>query len=157
MPSLTTFTQIRLCGTEWMSIGAAAVPVLEDVGSAVSQLPIAHSGFCNINHEGYASSKNADKSCSDPSLARVEARQQSISQASARMNGSQAEGIFDLRSSSAMIFVRIRHLTLPDHGASQLWYSHYKAVFRRWEWTIELAPPCSSWKRVLSGRPLLAV
>lgn len=71
-----------------MAFGAAAVPVLKDVGSAVSQFPIAHGGFCYVNHEGNAGGQDTDDSRSNPSLTRVEGRQESCSHTlRARANG----------------------------------------------------------------------
>lgn len=64
-----------------MAFGAAAVPILKNVGGAVSQFPIAHGGFCDIDHEGDAGSQNADDSRGDPSLAGVEGRPKSRSDA----------------------------------------------------------------------------
>ena len=89
MPVLTAFTEVCVEGPERMPEGAAAVPVLEDVGSAISQLPVAHGGFCYIDHKGNASSQNANDGRSNPSLAGIEIGPESRSHAlTARPNGS---------------------------------------------------------------------
>ena len=71
VPCLAVFSKIGLVDAEGFSICATAFPMRENIGGAVTELPIAHGSFGNIYQECYTSSENTDKGSSYPSLAGI--------------------------------------------------------------------------------------
>lgn len=55
-----------------MPVGAAILSVREGVGTAISEFPVANGGLGNVDTESHTCRENADQSCSDPSLTRLE-------------------------------------------------------------------------------------
>jgi hypothetical protein len=94
-PLRTIFSRFRERNQRRL-VGAADVLARKDVGAAVSHLPITHSGDADIDRKGNACRKYADQSNGNPSLARIERGQDSVSKSRSSMNCSSTKRIFDL-------------------------------------------------------------
>ena len=79
-----------------MSTWAAGLPIREEVGSAVTALPITNRGFGDIDHEGHAGRKDADEGGSDPSRTSFKGGEQAMAKPLPGMYGSVTIRIFDL-------------------------------------------------------------
>ena len=68
VPILATLTKICLCSGQRAPVRATAFPMRKDIRSAVAQFPVVDGCFCDVDQECNASSQDANKRGSYPSL-----------------------------------------------------------------------------------------
>ena len=107
----------------WRRYATAGVEIQQRIAFAETYLPIAYSGFGDIDQICHTGSQSSYERRSDPARGLVEQGQEAIACAFAIVNGAHAVRVFALRMPVSMILEIHQHSIcggVPDRAASRL-------------------------------------
>lgn len=131
MPFWTAFSQIDFGYSERMPVSAAALSVRKDVRPAVSEFPVTDRSFGDIDAKGHAGRYHTYQCCSNPSLTGFEEGGKGATDTAQGSYRLRPVRVFDLCLLASSISYAVI-AGLPNHEASQWWYSHYMVDVLLW-------------------------